>query len=185
MSSWKDLVVGTTTIKTKTTIRTTAPSPSPTVCNNPAALVPEGRKTMLDHALEHAGRGLHVFPCEEFLGLPLVDNWYSAATTKREKLVQWWSDTPDADIAAIPEKSGHYVIVVTGEAGRDSLARFEEEHGVLKPAFRYVNFWDSEHLWFTGSSHSARIDECLHLVGAGRYVYLSPSHAPDALSWRK
>jgi hypothetical protein len=154
------------------------------ICSNPAALVPASRKTMLDHALEHAKRGLHVFPCEEFLGIPLVDNWYAAATTKRERIVQWWSDDPTADIATVPEKSGYYVIVVTGEAGRDSLAWFEEEHGVLKPVFRYLNFWDSEHLWFTRSSHSARIDECLHLVGAGRYVYLRPSHAPDPLVWR-
>ena len=159
--------------------------PPPAGCSNPAALVPVSRKTKLDHALGYASRGLHVFACDEFLGLPLIDNWYGGATDKREQVVHWWSNAPTADIAAVPEKSGHYVIIVTGQPGRESLALFESEHGTLKPAFRYCNHWDCEHLWFVGSSHSARIGEGLHLIGAGRYVYLSPSLAPDPTAWRK
>ena len=154
-------------------------------CSNPAAFVPEAAKTMLDHALDYIGRGLHVFPCDQFLGLPQLDNWYAGACTKPEKVVQWWSADPSADVAAVPEKSGHYVIVVTGDTGRESLAQFEREHGVLKPAFRYANLWNCEHLWFLGKAYSARIDLGLHLIGAGRYVYLSPIAAPDPTAWAR
>jgi hypothetical protein len=126
-----------------------------------------------------------VFPCARFLGLPQLNNWFGQCSDKREKIIQWWAEDPIADIAAVPEKSGHYVIVVSGEAGRESLARFEEEHGVLKPAFRQSNFFDSEHLWFKGKSHTARIDEGLHLIGNGRFVYMAPSYAPDAIAWKE
>jgi hypothetical protein len=154
-------------------------------CSNPAAFVPATVKSMLDHALDYIGRGLHVFPCDQFLGLPQLDNWYAGASTNPEKVVQWWSADPSADVAAVPEKSGHYVIVATGDTGRESLHRFEMKHGVLKPTFRYANLWDCEHLWFLGKAYSARIDLGLHLIGAGRYVYLSPSAAPNPTAWAR
>jgi hypothetical protein len=78
--------------------------PSKPPCSNPAAFVPATAKTMLDHALDYIGRGLHVFPCDQFLGLPQLDNWYAGACTKPEKVVQWWSADPSADVAAVPEK---------------------------------------------------------------------------------
>jgi hypothetical protein len=154
-------------------------------CSDPAAFVPEDEKTMLDHALQWAGKGLHVFSCRHFLGAPEHDNWFAAATTDRGKIINMWTADPAADIAAVPEKSGHYCIVVTGETGRESLEQFEMERGALKPVFRHFNQWDAEHLWFVGSSHSARIGPCLHLVGSGRFVYLPPSFAPDSLRWSK
>jgi hypothetical protein len=154
-------------------------------CKNPAAHVPDTGKSMLDHALAHAARGLHVFACERFLGLPTPNNWFTAATTDRGKLVQMWSDDPIADIGCVPEKSGHYCIIVAGATGRESLGRFERQHGTLKPAFRYSNFWDTEHCWFKGTPNTARIDAGLHLIGAGRYVYLSPSWAPDPTAWAR
>ena len=153
-------------------------------CSNPAAFVSR-RLTMLDHALQWAGKGLHVFPCEMFLGLPIMPNWSKAATTDTAAIAQWWAGDPTYDIAAVPQKSGHYCIIVTGDDGRDSLAQFEMEHGVLKPAFRYRTHWNADHLWFTGDSHSGRIDDGLYLVGAGQYVYLSPSAAPDPLAWSR
>jgi hypothetical protein len=140
---------------------------------------------MLDHALAHASRGLHVFACERFLGIPNIDSWYVGATTDRAKIIKMWADDPTADIGCVPEKSGHYVIVCTGELGRASLEFFEAEHGALKPAFHYRNFWDAEHFWFVGSSPSIRIDEALHLIGDGRFVYLNPSFAPDTTAWSR
>src|SRR5947208_15807745 len=53
--------------------------------------------TPLDWALHWAGKGIHVFPCEQHLGTPLLDPWYTAATTDPSKIIAWWSATPDAD----------------------------------------------------------------------------------------
>jgi hypothetical protein len=153
-------------------------------CFNPVTVLTR-RMTMLDHALEWAGKGLSVFPCEMFLGLPRVTNWYKSATTDTGAIAQWWSDDPTYDIAAVPQKSGHYVIVVEGDDGRESLELFEEEHGILKPIIRYKTHWKAEHLWFKGGAHSARIDTGLYLVGNGQFIYLAPSASPDPLAWSR
>ena len=161
------------------------PSPTPrATCSDPAKFVTH-RMTMLDHALRWADKGLHIFPVEMFLGLPVVNNWSKAATTDTDAIAQWWATDPTYDIAAIPQKSGHYVIVVSGATGREALADVEEEHGALKPAFRYRTHWNAEHLWFKGDSHSDRIDDGLYLVGAGQYIYVAPSAAPDPLAWSR
>jgi hypothetical protein len=179
MTTWKEMIA-----QQQTGAPPYKPTPTPLYrpppkgsCSNPAALVTR-QMTMMDHALDWAGRGLHVFPCEMFLGLPRVTSWYKNATTDTGAIAQWWSDDPTYDIAAVPAKSGHYCIVVTGETGRESLAQFEMEHGVLKPAFRYRTHWKAEHLWFKGNAHSAHIDDGLYLVGTGQYVYLAPSRHP-------
>lgn len=137
---------------------------------------------MLDHALRWARDGVNVFPCRRFLGSPLVTRWYAAATKDAGQIIEWWSDHVDADIAAVPDQSGHFVIVASGEEGADSLAAIEAEYGPLPAEFRYQNrLQDSEHLWLRGSavtSHN-RLGPGLHVLGRGHYVYLSPSWAPD------
>jgi hypothetical protein len=153
-------------------------------CSNPAAKVTQ-RMTMLDHALQWAAQGIHVFPCEMFLGRPAVPSWHKSATTDTATIAQWWAVDPTYDIGAVPEKSEHYVIVVTGDDGRESLEIFERENGALAPAFQYRTKWDARHLWFKGHSHSARIDPGLYLVGSGQYVYLAPSAASDPTEWSK
>ena len=143
---------------------------------------------MLDHALRWADRGLSIFPCQRFLGRPIVTGtakttWYTEATGNRSAIVSWWSATPDADIAAVPEMSGHFVLIATGERGRDSLYALEDEHGDLGGEFEYENAWGDLHLWFKGSaltSHNV-IGKGLHIIGAGNFVYLAPSFAPDPL----
>jgi Bifunctional DNA primase/polymerase, N-terminal len=81
----------------------------------------------LDWALRWAKQGLHVFPCEHFTGIPLVSNWYRAAATQKATIAEWWSENPTADPAAVPDKSGHYVILAIREDGLsaepDSVAR--------------------------------------------------------------
>jgi hypothetical protein len=183
-AGWKELVA-----KMRTGAPPYKPAPTPMYkpkggCSDPARFVTH-RMTMLDHALQWAGKGLHIFPVEQFLGLPKIATWYKAATTDTAAIAQWWADDPTYDIAAVPAKSGHYCIVVEGDDGRESLAYFEEEHGPATPAFRYKTHWQGEHLWFKGDSHSARIDAGLHLIGRGQYVYLAPSAAPDPTAWSR
>lgn len=141
---------------------------------------------MLDWALRWATRDLHVFPCQRFLGIPLVAKWYAAATDDAARIVEWWSEWPEADIAGVPDKSGHFVIVASGEEGAESLADIEAEYGVLPTSFRYFNrSGDSEHLWLKGSAVTShhRLGRGLRVLGGGHYVYLPASWAPDHL-WR-
>jgi hypothetical protein len=137
---------------------------------------------MLDWALRWAKQSIHVFPCRRYLGIPLVQKWYAEATTRTAQIVDWWAASPEADIAGVPDQSGHFVIVSSGDEGADRLAEIEREHGPLPADFRYLNRTeDSEHLWLKGraiTSHN-RLGSGLHVLGAGHFVYLPVSWAPD------
>ena len=143
-----------------------------------AELEPESN---LEWALHHAGQGLRVFPCVKFLGIPFTEKWFTEASSERSRIVPWWSEYPDADIAAVPDLSGHFVIRLIGETGQERLTELEAEHGEFEPEFRYQNLHGDEHLWFRGRAGSSRtrLGEGIEIIGPGRYVYLPPSLAPD------
>jgi hypothetical protein len=146
----------------------------------PGEAAPEPQ-TKLDHAISWARQGLHVFPCKSWLGTPLVKNWWKVASHDPGQIRQWWSETPDADIAAVPSMSDHFVIAVIGTRGHASLEKLEEKYGELTPEFVTVNWRDDLHLWFRGealTSHNL-LGPGLHVMAAGAYVYLPPSVAPN------
>jgi hypothetical protein len=69
--------------------------------------------SQMDWALHWQAKGLVLFPCTKFLGDPLLPNWYApankfgtgGATNGEASVISWWTQWPDADIAAIPYKS--------------------------------------------------------------------------------
>src|SRR5438105_2331933 len=98
---------------------------------------PPEPQTMLDWALHWARCGIHVFPCARCLGSPYVGDWYNQATSGgTAKLVHWWSEWRDADVAGVPCLSGHYVIIAAGATGMNSLLAIEDEFGELPAEFR-------------------------------------------------
>ena len=105
---------------------------------------------MLDAALKYAEAGIPVFPlhwikqdgnCSCRLGAmcsckgkhPRIKNWGDEATTDKDKITEWWTKTPLANIG-IPmgEKSGLVTLDVdTRHDGDKSLNNLVEEHDVL------------------------------------------------------
>ena len=140
--------------------------------------VPE---TMLGWAIGWAERGIHVFPCKSFLGSPIPLKWYREATTDVAQIVEWWSETPNADIAAVPDRSGHFVIAAVGPNGLASLKALERQHGDLSPLFTTQTACSSLHLWFKGRALTSRnfLGSGLHVCGPGTFVYMPASLAPD------
>jgi hypothetical protein len=138
-------------------------------------------ETMLDWAIRWAERGLYVFPCKSFLGSPVTQKWYELATHKVSQLVEWWSETPDADVAAVPERSGHFVLAAVGRHGLASLSDLEMTYGTLSPLLTTETRWGGLHLWFKGralTSHEL-LGRGLHVYGPGTFVYMPASLAPD------
>jgi Bifunctional DNA primase/polymerase, N-terminal len=140
--------------------------------------VPE---TMLGWAIHWAERGLYVFPCKSWLGSPISPKWYSVATNSVAQIVEWWSETPNADIAAIPDRSGHFVIAAVGPRGLTSLKTLETQYGKLSPLFTTETACSSLHLWFKGRAVTSRnlLGPGLHVCGPGTFVYMPASLAPD------
>jgi hypothetical protein len=139
--------------------------------------------TMLGYALHWARRGLHVFPCEQFLGDPLIAHWHKHATTDEETIIEWWSEHPDADIGAVPGKSGQWATIAAGRKGRITFSLLEENLGEITPTLYYMDRWDNYHLWFKSEPlpPSHRLGPGLVIVGEGDYLYLAPSVAPARL----
>lgn len=137
--------------------------------------------TPLDWALHWAARGVSLFPCKSFLGVPIVSKWYTAASSQPGQLVEWWSETRDADIGAVPDKSGHFVLAAIGGKGRESLKCLEKTRGPLCPEFRTETRWGDYHLWFAGKALTSYnvLGPGLHVLGAGTFVYMPASLAPD------
>ena len=142
---------------------------------------PAEPETMLDHALHWAERGIHVFPCARFLGRPLIPEWYGSASSHRATVVEWWSRWPTADIGAVPDRSGFYVVAAfKDERGLDSLADLEDAHGALPAAFRTENTWGDVYLWLHGSAYTShhKVGAGIHVLGVGQRVFMPASWAP-------
>ena len=73
--------------------------------------------TQLDWALYWIARGIHVFPARHFLGSPLVDNFIKHATIDRARVIDWWSEYPDADICCVPSLSDYHVVAAFADEG--------------------------------------------------------------------
>jgi hypothetical protein len=157
------------------------------ISDQPCGLRPS---TMLDWALIWAQNDVYVFPCEKFLGIPLVLDWYREASRSRADIINWWTKSPTADIGAIPDKSGYFVIAILEEEGGDaSFATLECTHGELEPAFRTKGKYGDRYLWFRSddqviTSHH-KLGRGIHVLGAGHYVYMPSSIAPPpSRLWR-
>jgi hypothetical protein len=143
----------------------------------------------MDWALHWQDKGLILFPCSRFLGDPLLPNWFAPANKfgtggackGQTSIVSWWTQWPDADIAAVPWRSNHFVVVaVRDEGGYESLQKVR--HDLPKLDFEHWAPWGEHHMWFKTSSlvqsSSHRLGRGLHVVGPGRYVFLPNSRSP-------
>jgi hypothetical protein len=88
-------------------------------------------------------------------GDPLIPDWYNepgktntgGASNKLDMVISWWSRWRNADIAAVPHKSDHFVIVaIESEGGYEGLEALRPE--LPKLDFQHSAPWGEWHLWF-------------------------------------
>ena len=137
-------------------------------------------RTPMGWALHWGQCGLRLFPCTKFTGLPLVVHWPKAAKSDDSQIVEWWSEFPDADIAAIPDSAGCFVLAAIGEEGFDNLDMLAGHYG--RPLLETEGADGSLHLWFPGRAPSQRLTDGLYIFGVGSYLYMPGSLAPDPVA---
>jgi hypothetical protein len=137
-------------------------------------------RTMLGWALYWQGRGLKIFPCTRFTGLPLVPKWPKAASNNENQIVEWWSELRDADIGTIPDAAGCFVLVAVGDDGRDNLDAIDGSYD--DPVLETKRADGSLHLWFPGRAPTQRLHHGLYVFGVGSYLYMPASLAPDPVA---
>lgn len=76
---------------------------------------------MLEFALELAEKGYHVFPCKPGRKTPITPNGFKDATINKDKIREYWTKTPNANIGLATGKiSGITVIDVDPRHGGDT-----------------------------------------------------------------
>lgn len=119
-------------------------------------------------ALQHAARGLPVFPltwldtdgecscrssaCGSPAKHPLIEGWPEVATTDKKRIAEWWETWPLANIAIL---TGTVVDVLdvdvkNGVDGSETLHELEIRHGILPETWRAVTpaRGGSAHIYF-------------------------------------
>jgi hypothetical protein len=132
---------------------------------------------MLHAALTYAREGLFVLPCVQSGKEPACSNGVNGATRDEDKLRAWWADNPSYNVAIAPHCSGHFVLDVDGDKGRETLAQLELEHGLLPETLSAATPRAGSHLWFKGDAPSTvqKLGPKLDSRGEGGYVLVPPS----------
>jgi hypothetical protein len=133
---------------------------------------------LVDRALEYAAQGLCIFPCQHFEGTPLVDWWKLRGPPSEDQVARWWGQWPTADIGCAPTPTGHSILLFAGKSGLESLEALEAKYE-LDPAYDIRCRWGSRMLFFSGAlpNSKRRLGAGTFTIGAGRYVFLTPSLA--------
>lgn len=137
---------------------------------------------LIEHALEYAARGWHVFPVKSDKR-PYTRNGFKDATTDEKQIRKWWKQWPHAGIGlATGERSGVWVLDVDGENGQRSIAEFELDCDAQLPRTLSASTPSSRsaHHYFSipvGVEVRSKVGVLpnVDIRGCGGYVILPPS----------
>jgi hypothetical protein len=144
---------------------------------------------MKQHALALAKRGLAVFPLKPRDKIPLTTHGCKDASCSPERIEEWWSKWPDANIGiATGAPSSIFVLDIDGDEGSVSLAALEQKFGTKLPETIDVTTGRGRHRYFrlpdwddapVIHNSTAKIGPKLDVRGEGGYVVAPPSIHPS------
>jgi hypothetical protein len=127
-------------------------------------------------AVALARRGWRVFPCSG--KLPLTEHGCKDATEDTDKVREWWTRFPSANVA-IATGRGLLVVDIDGEQGRASLELLEQRHAPLPRTLTAKTGGGGLHLYFhlvTQLGNTAgKLGPGIDTRGDGGYVIAPPS----------
>lgn len=111
----------------------------------------------------------------------LLPNGVKGASTDMEKIIQWWTKWPDANIGvATGAASGFIVLDIDPPLGEESIEEIERAHGPLPDTIEAITGSGGRHIlfkqpsWYVKSS-SGEIGKGLDVRGDGGYIVVAPS----------
>ena len=131
-----------------------------------------------------ARRGWRLLPCVAGGKTPLLKRWPALASSDLAAIEEWSAKNPKCNwgVATGPE-SGVLVLDVDGEAGKDSVAALEAQHGPLPVTLVSLTGRGDggEHRWFNYPAgceirgNAGKLGEGLDVRATGGYVIVPPS----------
>ncbi|HSH42636.1 MAG TPA: bifunctional DNA primase/polymerase [Arenicellales bacterium] len=114
----------------------------------------DAKITMLQHALDLAGVGFHVFPLRSGGKKPAITGWPKRATTDPAQIEQWWSGRSlNIGIATERFGDGQALVVVdidnkNGKCGDETVLALELEGLDLPPTWQVLTPTGGRHLYY-------------------------------------
>lgn len=159
-------------------------------------------------ALEYAALGLAVFPVIPPMGngeksagkKPYISNWQKEATSNKEKITEWWTKWPTANIGMATGRKSQGLVVIDldidddkGINGYEALKEWQKEHGDLPETWQSITGRGGYHLfYFDTEQHKNRVGlyEGVDIRGEGGYIIAPPSvhangHRYEWEQWRE
>ncbi len=135
---------------------------------------------LLTAVLAYAREGLPVFPIVPRGKRPLVEGGFKAATKDADKIREWWTRWPDANIATPTGAfSGRIVIDLDGEKGIAAMRKLIEPHGKIGTLTAKTGGGGLHlHLQHPGrpiKNSASKIAPGVDVRGDGGYIVLPPS----------
>jgi hypothetical protein len=149
----------------------------------------ERQAELLEAALEYAGRGLPIFPCNG--KRPYTEHGFHDASTDTATVLAWWSRWRTANIGIPTGKaSGIDVLDVdVRHGGGGTLAELEREHGKVPATVEVLTPGGGRHYWFRHGERELRskasaLGPGLDTRGEGGYVVVPPSVGENGRAYR-
>ena len=151
---------------------------------------PSQLKTALDHALYYAEQGWAVFPvhypidgkcscgnpdCGSPAKHPMTEHGYKDGTTDLEKIKQWWTKWPNANVAIMTGAISKIIVLdIDGEEGKESVKDFKTPETPVATTGKGAHFY-FKHPGGEVKNFARKLPG-VDLRGDGGYVVAPPSN---------
>jgi hypothetical protein len=137
--------------------------------------------SLLDAALEYAGRGWHVFPVQPGGKAPhrAVGQGYKDATCEEAQIRRWWTNDPDANIGLALAPSGLVALDVDSYKDEAAWETFKAKISIPE-TFRQRTAGGGTHYVFAceqGASYPGGLAGCPGDIKHNGYIVMAPSKA--------
>jgi hypothetical protein len=137
--------------------------------------------SLLDAALEYAGRGWHVFPVQPGGKAPhrAVDQGYKDATCEEAQIRRWWTNDPDANIGLALAPSGLVALDVDSYKDEGAWETFKAKISIPE-TFRQRTAGGGTHYVFAceqDASYPGGLAGCPGEIKHNGYIVMAPSKA--------
>lgn len=150
---------------------------------------------MINAAIEYSLRGWPVLPLHSVINgkctcskaqncsspgkHPLIPNGVLGASTETEKIQEWWSSWPSANVGIATGAGSQFVVLDVDEGGDESLRELEVKYGSLPSTPKALTGGGGYHLLFKAPKRSIRnkvaLAKGLDFRGDGGYIVAPPS----------
>ena len=147
---------------------------------------------MLRSAIWYANYGWHVFPVKAGGKVPLTPNGCKDATRDAEKITEWWTRKPNANIGVACGPSGIVVIDLDDDkGGLDAWAELKERLGIDDETVTCLTGGGGMHLYYKAlpgidiPNSASKLGPGIDTRGNGGYVLVPPSITASPYRWEE